>query len=87
LDNEFFKNKLRAIENRINSKIESQTEDDDAGKKEQSKRELNEFVTNLRIHFSEEVYELHTHEILSKVFTKHDLDSKITKMLIGSLSE
>jgi hemerythrin HHE cation binding domain-containing protein len=51
----FFKNKVGAIENRINSKIDSQMEEDDyAGKKEQSKKELNEFVTNLRNHFYEE---------------------------------
>jgi hypothetical protein len=53
----FFKNKLGAIENRLNSKIDSQTQEDDdyyVGKREQSKKELNEFVTNLRNHFSEE---------------------------------
>jgi iron-sulfur cluster repair protein YtfE (RIC family) len=52
----FFKNKLGTIENRLNSKIDSQTQEDDyyVGKREQSKKELNEFVTNLRNHFSEE---------------------------------
>jgi hemerythrin-like domain-containing protein len=51
----FFKNKLIAIENRINSKIDSQIEESNyAGKKEQSKKELTEFITNLRSHFSEE---------------------------------
>lgn len=51
----FFKNKLGAIENRINSKIDAQTQEDDyPDKREQSKKELNEFVTNLRSHFSEE---------------------------------
>jgi iron-sulfur cluster repair protein YtfE (RIC family) len=55
LGNEFFKNKLGAIENRINSKIDAQTQEDDyPDKREQSKKELNEFVTNLRSHFSEE---------------------------------
>ena len=48
---DFFKNKLEAIENRINSEIDSKNYTD---KKEQSKKELNEFVTNLRSHFSEE---------------------------------
>jgi hemerythrin len=43
----------------INSKHASQTnedndDDDYIGKREQSKKELNEFVTNLRNHFSEE---------------------------------
>ena len=39
----------------MNSKIDSQTQEDDyADKNEQSKKELNEFVTNLRSHFSEE---------------------------------
>jgi hemerythrin-like domain-containing protein len=51
----FFKNKLGAIENRINSKIDSQIQGDDhADKNQQSKKELNEFVTNLRGHFFEE---------------------------------
>ena len=51
----FFKNKLIAIENRVNSKIGSQIEQSNyAEKKEQSKKELTEFVTNLRSHFSEE---------------------------------
>jgi hemerythrin-like domain-containing protein len=51
----FFKNKLIAIENRINSKIDSQIEESNyADKKEQSKKELSEFITNLRSHFSEE---------------------------------
>jgi hemerythrin-like domain-containing protein len=51
----FFKNILGAIENRINSKIDAQTQEDDyPDKREQSKKELNEFVTNLRSHFSEE---------------------------------
>ena len=51
----FFKNKLGAIENRINSKIDSQIQGDDyADKNQQSKKELNEFVTNLRSHFYEE---------------------------------
>src|SRR5919198_5008985 len=51
----FFKNKLGAIESRINSKIDSQTQQYDyAHKNEQSKKELNEFITNLRSHFSEE---------------------------------
>ena len=48
---DFFKNKLEAIENRINPEIDSKNYTD---KKEQSKKELNEFVTNLRSHFSEE---------------------------------
>lgn len=52
---DFFKNKLGAIENSANSKIDSQTQEDDyADKNEQSQRELNEFVMNLRSHFSEE---------------------------------
>ncbi|HET7284013.1 MAG TPA: hemerythrin domain-containing protein [Nitrososphaeraceae archaeon] len=52
---DFFKNKLGAIENRINSKIDSQIQGDDhADKNQQSKKELTEFVTNLRSHFSEE---------------------------------
>jgi hemerythrin len=56
---DFFKNKLGAIEHMINSKHASQTnedndDDDYIGKREQSKKELNEFVTNLRNHFSEE---------------------------------
>jgi iron-sulfur cluster repair protein YtfE (RIC family) len=52
----FFKNKLGAIENRINSKIGSQTQQGDyyVVRREQSKKELNEFVTNLTNHFSEE---------------------------------
>ena len=51
----FFKNKLIAIENRVNSKIGSQIEQSNyAEKKEQSKKELTEFITNLRSHFSEE---------------------------------
>lgn len=51
----FFKNKLGTIESRTNSKIDSQAQEDDyAHKNEQSKKELNEFVTNLRSHFSEE---------------------------------
>jgi hemerythrin len=55
LGNGFFKNKLVAIENRTNSKIDSQTqENDSAYKNEQSKKELDEFVTNLKSHFSEE---------------------------------
>ena len=48
---DFFKNKLEAIENRINSGIDSKSYGD---KKEQSKKELREFITNLRSHFSEE---------------------------------
>ena len=48
---DFFKNKLEAIENRINSEIDSKNHTD---KKEQSKKELTEFITNLRSHFSEE---------------------------------
>jgi hypothetical protein len=48
---DFFKNKLEAIENRINSGIDSKSYTD---KKEQSKKELREFITNLRSHFSEE---------------------------------
>jgi hypothetical protein len=51
----FFKDKLVAIENRTNSKIDSQTHEHDySDKNEQSKKELNEFVMNLRSHFSEE---------------------------------
>jgi hemerythrin-like domain-containing protein len=51
----FFKNKLIVIENRVNSKIGSQIEQSNyTEKKEQSKKELTEFVTNLRSHFSEE---------------------------------
>jgi iron-sulfur cluster repair protein YtfE (RIC family) len=52
----FFKIKLVAIENRINSKIDPQKQGDDhyVGKREQSKEELNEFITNLRSHFSKE---------------------------------
>ena len=51
----FFKNRLGTIENRINSKIDSQIQGDDyAGKNQQSRKELNEFITNLRSHFSEE---------------------------------
>ena len=48
---DFFKNKLEAIENRINSEIDSKNHTD---KMEQSKKELTEFITNLRSHFSEE---------------------------------
>ena len=48
---DFFKNKLEDIENRINSEIDSKNHTD---KKEQSKKELTEFITNLRSHFSEE---------------------------------
>lgn len=48
---DFFKNKLGAIENRINSEIDSKNYTD---KKEQSKKELTEFIANLRSHFSEE---------------------------------
>jgi tetrahydromethanopterin S-methyltransferase subunit A len=54
---DFFKNKLGAIENRINSKIDSQKQEDGGyyvDKIEQSKKELNEFIANLRNHFSEE---------------------------------
>ncbi len=54
---DFFKNKLGAIENNINSKIDSQTQKDDdhyADKNEQSKKELSEFIINLKSHFSEE---------------------------------
>ena len=51
----FFKSELRAIENRQNFKIDSQTQGDDyVDKNEQSKKELNEFVMNLRSHFSDE---------------------------------
>jgi hypothetical protein len=50
---DFFKNKLGAIENRINTKIDSQNQED-GDKLEQSRKELNEFITNLRNHFSEE---------------------------------
>jgi hemerythrin-like domain-containing protein len=51
----FFKNKLIAIENKINSKIDSQIEESNyTDTKKQSKKELSEFVTNLRSHFSEE---------------------------------
>jgi iron-sulfur cluster repair protein YtfE (RIC family) len=51
----FFKNKLRTIEIRVNSKIDSQIQGDDyAGKNRQSRKELNEFITNLRSHFFEE---------------------------------
>jgi hemerythrin-like domain-containing protein len=51
----FFKNRLGTIENRINSKIDSQIQGDDyAGKNQQSRKESNEFITNLRSHFSEE---------------------------------
>ena len=48
---DFFKNKLGAIENRINSEIDSKNYTD---KNEQSKKELTEFIANLRSHFSEE---------------------------------
>jgi hemerythrin-like domain-containing protein len=48
---DFFKNKLEDIENRINSEVDSKNHTD---KKEQSKKELTEFITNLRSHFSEE---------------------------------
>jgi hypothetical protein len=54
---DFFKNKLGAIENRINTKIDSQKQEDYdhyVDKIEQSKKELNEFIANLRNHFSEE---------------------------------
>jgi iron-sulfur cluster repair protein YtfE (RIC family) len=51
----FFKNKLIAIENKINSKIDSQIEESNyIDTKKQFKKELSEFVTNLRSHFSEE---------------------------------
>ena len=51
----FFKNKLGAIRSGSNSKIDSQIQGDDyADKNQQSKKELNEFVTNLRSHFYEE---------------------------------
>jgi hemerythrin-like domain-containing protein len=51
----FFKNKLIAIENKIKSKIDSQIEESNyTDTKKQSKKELSEFVTNLRSHFSEE---------------------------------
>ena len=51
----FFKDKLGEIENRLNSKTDSQVQGDDfADKNQQSKMELNEFVINLRSHFSEE---------------------------------
>ncbi|HET7284428.1 MAG TPA: hemerythrin domain-containing protein [Nitrososphaeraceae archaeon] len=51
----FFKNKLIAIENRMNSKIHSQTEESNyTYTMKQSKKDLSEFVTNLRSHFSEE---------------------------------
>ena len=52
---DFFKNKLMAIENKINSKIDSQIEESNyIDTKKQFKKELSEFVTNLRSHFSEE---------------------------------
>jgi hypothetical protein len=55
---DFFNNNLGAIENRINSKIDSQKQEDGdyyyVDKLEQSRKELNEFITNLRNHFSEE---------------------------------
>jgi tetrahydromethanopterin S-methyltransferase subunit A len=54
---DFFKNNLEAIENRINTKIDSQKQEDNGyyvDKIEQSKKELNEFIANLRNHFSEE---------------------------------
>jgi hypothetical protein len=55
---DFFNNNLGAMENRINSKIDSQKQEDGdyyyVGKLEQSRKELNEFITNLRNHFSEE---------------------------------
>jgi hemerythrin-like domain-containing protein len=48
----FFKDKLGKIENRLNSKIDSQVQGDDfADKNQQSKMELNQFVINLRSHF------------------------------------
>ena len=51
----FFRDRFVTIENRINSKIDSQTQEVDyADKNQQSKKELNEFLTNLRSHFSEE---------------------------------
>jgi hemerythrin-like domain-containing protein len=51
----FFKNKLIAIENKINSKIDSQIEESNyIDTKKQFKKELSEFVTNLRSHFYEE---------------------------------
>jgi hemerythrin-like domain-containing protein len=51
----FFKNKLMAIENKINSKIDSQIEESNyIDTKKQFKKELSEFITNLRSHFSEE---------------------------------
>jgi hemerythrin-like domain-containing protein len=52
---DFFKNKLIVIESVANSKIVSQTQNEYyADKNEQSKKELNEFVTNLKSHFYEE---------------------------------
>jgi hemerythrin-like domain-containing protein len=48
---DFFKNKLEAIENRINPKIDSKSYADEM---DHSEKELNEFITNLRNHFSEE---------------------------------
>ncbi len=55
---DFFKNKLGAIENRTNTKIDSQKQKDYDHYvdkiEQQSKKELNEFITNLRNHFSEE---------------------------------
>jgi len=48
---DFFKNELEAIENRINSETDSKSYADNI---QQSKKELNEFITNLRSHFSEE---------------------------------
>jgi hemerythrin-like domain-containing protein len=51
----FFKNKLIAIGNRMNSKIDSQTKESNyTYTMKQSKKDLSEFVTNLRSHFSEE---------------------------------
>ena len=44
-----------AIENKINSKIDSQIKESNyIDTKKQFKKELSEFVTNLRSHFSEE---------------------------------
>jgi hemerythrin-like domain-containing protein len=52
---DFFKYKLMAIENKINSKIDSQIKESNyIDTKKQFKKELSEFVTNLRSHFSEE---------------------------------
>ncbi len=54
---DFFKNKLGAIENSINSNVDCETHNDNDyyfANREQSKNELNDFVANLRNHFSEE---------------------------------